>query len=72
VAAARKATVRTRGRVAYVITRDGPEPADERRHPIDHEHYVERQLRAVAEPVLQLLGEDWGDVSGARKQLSLF
>ena len=72
VAAARKIPGKTRGRVAYVVTRDGPEPAEDRRHPIDYEHYVERQLRAVAEPVLLLLGQDWDDVSGARKQLSLF
>jgi len=63
---------KTHGRVAYVVTSDGPEPASDLRHPIDHEHYVERQLRAVAEPVLLLLGQDFDDVSGARKQLSLF
>jgi DNA polymerase-2 len=72
VAAARKMAGKRRGRVAYVITTDGPEPADDRRHPIDHEHYVERQLRAVAEPVLALLGQDFDDISGSRKQLSLF
>jgi DNA polymerase-2 len=72
VAAARKMARTRRGRVAYVITTDGPEPADERRHPIDHEHYVERQLRAVAEPVLALLGQDFADVTGSSKQLSLF
>jgi DNA polymerase-2 len=72
VAAARKMTGKTRGRVAYVMTTDGPEPALDRRHPIDHEHYVEKQLRAVAEPVLALLGQAFDDVSGSGKQLSLF
>ena len=72
VAAARKIPGKTRGRVAYVVTSDGPEPADDRRHPIDYEHYVERQLRAVAEPVLALLGQDFDDATGSRKQLSLF
>jgi DNA polymerase-2 len=72
VAAARKIPGKTRGRVAYVVTTDGPEPASDRRHPFDYEHYVERQLRAVAEPVLTLLGQDFDDASGARKQLSLF
>ena len=62
----------TRGRVAYVITTAGPEPAGERRHAIDHEHYVEKQLRPVAEPVLALLGQDFDDASGGKKQLSLF
>ena len=72
VAAARKMGGKTRGRVAYVITTDGPEPADDRRHPIDHEHYVDKQLRAVAEPVLALLGQDFADVTGSGKQLPLF
>jgi DNA polymerase-2 len=72
VAAARKMAGKRRGRVAYVITTDGPEPADDRRHPIDHEHYVDKQLRPVAEPVLGLLGQDFADASGSRKQLSLF
>jgi DNA polymerase-2 len=72
VAAARKMPGKTRGKVAYVVTTGGPEPAGDLRHPIDYEHYVERQLRAVAEPVLQLLGQDFDDASGAKKQLSLF
>jgi DNA polymerase-2 len=72
VAAARKMAGKRRGRVAYVITTDGPEPTDDRRHPIEHEQYVERQLRAVAEPVLLLLGQDFADVVGSTKQLSLF
>ena len=72
MAAARKIPGKTRGRVAYVVTSDGPEPSEDRRHPIDYEHYLDRQLRAVAEPVLLLLGQDFGDVSGSRKQLSLF
>ncbi len=72
VAAARKMEGKRRGRVAYVITTAGPEPADDQRHPVDHEHYVEKQLRPVAEPVLTLLGQDFDDVTGSRKQLSLF
>ena len=72
VAAARKQAGKRGGRVAYVITTDGPEPADDQRHPLDHEHYVEKQVGAVAEPVLALLGQDFADASGSRKQLSLF
>jgi DNA polymerase-2 len=71
VAAARKMGKR-RGRVAYLITTAGPEPADDRLHPIDHDHYVEKQVRPVAEPVLALLGLDFAEVVGSRRQLSLF
>jgi DNA polymerase-2 len=72
VAAARKMAGKRRGRVAYVVTTAGPEPADDRRHPVDHEHYVEKQLRPVAQPVLSLLGLDFGELVGRPGQLSLF
>ncbi|HEY6555232.1 MAG TPA: DNA polymerase II, partial [Vicinamibacteria bacterium] len=72
VAAARKAEGGARRRIAYVVTRDGPEPADARRHPFDHEHYVQKQVRPVAEPVLHLLGLDFEEVVGEKRQLSLF
>ncbi len=72
VAAARKMTRATRGRIAYVVTRDGPEPLRERQSPIDYEHYVEKQVRPVAEPVLALLGLDFPRVVGDDRQLSLF
>ena len=36
VAAARKMGRRTRGRIAYLVTVAGPEPADERKNAIDH------------------------------------
>jgi DNA polymerase-2 len=72
VAAARKMTQRGRGRIAYVVTVAGPEPARERRSAIDYEHYVEKQVRAVAEPVLALLGQDFAKVVGDDRQLSLF
>jgi DNA polymerase-2 len=72
VAAARKMTRHGRGRIAYVVTVAGPEPARERRSAIDYEHYVEKQVRAVAEPVLALLGQDFAEVVGDARQLRLF
>ena len=72
VAAARKMDRKTRGRIAYVMTTAGPEPADEQRSPIDHEHYVDKQVRPVAEPVLALLGLSFEEVVGDPRQLRLF
>jgi DNA polymerase II len=72
VAAARKMDGKKGGRIAYVMTFDGPEPVRERQGPIDHEHYVEKQVRPVAEPVLALLGLDFAKVVGDDRQLSLF
>jgi DNA polymerase II len=59
-----------RGRVAYVITTAGPRPAGDARAPLDYEHYLGRQIGAVAEPVLSLLGLDMERVLG--RQLRLF
>jgi DNA polymerase-2 len=72
VAAARKMARRHGPVIAYVITLDGPEPADERRGQIDYEHYVQKQIRAVSEPVLRLLGVDFDSIIGKGGQMSLF
>ena len=43
-----------------------------RSHPIDYQHYVEKQLRPIAEPVLAQLGLDFAKVIGDDRQLDLF
>ena len=58
--------------IDYVITVEGPEPAAEREHRIDHEHYIERQIRPVAEPVLAITRRDFGEVRRNERQLELF
>ena len=58
--------------ISYVMTTGGPEPADERFHPIDHEHYVQKQVRPVAEPVLGVLDLDFDRAIGDEHQLDLF
>jgi len=72
VAAARQVPGKRRGRVAYVITTAGPEPVETRTSPIDHEHYLEKQLRPVAEPVLALLDLEFDHLAGKARQLDLF
>ncbi len=71
VAAARKSRLRSRV-VSYLITVAGPEPLDALEHPPDREHYVDKQVRPVAEPVLAALGLDFDRVVGDDDQLSLF
>ena len=71
VAAARKSA--STGRVvAYVMTKGGPEPVDALRSEPDREHYLDRQVRPVAEPVLAALGLDFDQVVGDDRQLALF
>jgi DNA polymerase-2 len=72
VRAARKMTGPLPDVVAYVITVAGPEPVDAVGHELDYEHYVEKQLRPIAEPVLELLGKDFDALTGRGHQLGLF
>ena len=72
VAAARKLKAQPGALIDYVITRNGPEPANERESPLDYEHYVDKQIRPIATPILDLLGERFEKVIGDDTQLELF
>ena len=71
VAAARKSAAADRV-VSYVVTVAGPEPLDALHHEPDREHYLDRQVRPVAEPVLGALGLKFDQVVGDDRQLELF
>lgn len=71
VVAARKSTQPLGRLISYVITTAGPEPVDNVQHPLDREHYVEKQVKAVAEPVLATLGLDFERVIGDSRQMDL-
>ncbi len=58
--------------VSYVITTQGAELLAERQHPLDREHYLERQIRPVATPVLEVLGLEFSRVIGDDRQIALF
>ncbi len=72
VAAARRTGARSGELVTYVMTAAGPEPADGRSSPLDYEHYLEKQVRPVADPVLEILGLDFAELAGGARQLGLF
>ena len=58
--------------VRYIVTEQGPELESELMHPPDREHYVQKQIRPVAEPVLEALGLVFAQVIGDDRQISLF
>ncbi len=72
VAAARKLSHKPGRVISYVMTKAGAEPAEEQRHEIDHEHYVQKQIRPVAEPVLAIHRLDFDKAIGDDAQLELF
>ena len=71
VAAARKSASSDRV-VSYVMTVAGPEPLDALVNKPDREHYLDKQVRPVAEPVLAALGLDFDRAVGDDRQLTLF
>jgi DNA polymerase-2 len=72
VAAARKSTQPPSRMVSYIVTTAGPEPIDNRHSPIDREHYVLKQVKPVAEPVLEILGLNFERVIGDSRQIDLY
>jgi DNA polymerase-2 len=72
VAAARKSTLAPGRLISYVMTTAGAEPLDNVRHPLDREHYVLKQVKPVAEPVLETLGLDFERVIGDSRQYDLY
>jgi DNA polymerase II len=71
VAAARKSSQSAGRSIRYLMTTAGAEPLDNLQHPIDREHYVDKQIKPVAEPVLEALGLEFERVIGDARQFDL-
>jgi DNA polymerase II len=71
VAAARKSNQAPGRSIRYLVTTAGAEPLDNLHHPVDREHYVEKQVKPVAEPVLEALGLKFERVIGDARQFDL-
>jgi len=59
------------GTVYYVITKRGPIPVELKHTDIDYDHYIEKQLKPIADSVLSLLGESFDSIVQSN-QLSFF
>lgn len=59
------------GTVYYVITKRGPIPVELKHSDIDYDHYIEKQLKPIADSVLSLLGESFDSIVQS-DQLSFF
>ncbi|MFT6925249.1 MAG: DNA polymerase-2 [Psychromonas sp.] len=58
-----------RGRIAYLITVNGPEPADYLQSEIDYQHYIDKQLKPIAEAILPLLGKNFDEMISDQMRL---
>ncbi|MBE4617420.1 DNA polymerase II [Vibrio navarrensis] len=59
-----------KGLIEYLITVNGPEPRDYRSSAIDYQHYIDKQLKPVANAILPFIDMDFDQL--AAPQLGLF
>lgn len=59
------------GTVYYVITRRGPIPIELKHSDIDYQHYIDKQLKPIADSILSLLGKSFDNIVQTG-QLSFF
>ncbi len=57
--------------IYYAITQRGPIPIELKHNDFDYDHYIEKQLKPIADSVLALLGKNFDDIVG-NDQLSFF
>jgi DNA polymerase-2 len=56
--------------ISYVITVNGPEPIEYLTSQIDYEHYVDKQIKPIAEGILPFIGLSFEDMTS--QQMGLF
>ncbi len=61
-AKAAKMINRTYGSIEYVITRRGPIPIELPHKDIDHEHYIDKQIKPIADSALALIGKSFDQI----------
>ncbi|MFP4400807.1 MAG: DNA polymerase II [Candidatus Woesearchaeota archaeon] len=72
VKAARKLDKLDSNIIKYVITVDGPEPIQDVRHSIDYDHYIEKQIKPIADTVLVFFDTNFDDLMKGTTQKNLF
>ena len=59
-----------KGRIQYLFTLNGPEPKDYLSSPIDYQHYIDKQLKPIADAILPFIGLDFESIIAP--QIGLF
>jgi DNA polymerase II len=63
---------RNTGSIQYLITKRGPIPIELKHDDVDYKHYIEKQLKPIADSVLILLGKTFDSIVDSSNQLSFF
>jgi len=72
VKAARMLDKLTSSLIQYVMTVEGPEPIEKLTHKPDYEHYIEKQIKPIADTILFVYGKNFDDILRNSTQSSLF
>ena len=72
VKAARKLKKLEGNIIEYFITLDGPEPVIIRTHKLDYNHYIDKQIKPIANSILDLFNLNLDEVLSGEKQQTLF
>ena len=59
-----------KGTIAYVMTLTGPEPMEYLSSAIDYDHYIEKQIKPIADAILPFVGLSFDQI--VDKQMGLF
>ncbi len=58
--------------IDYVVTLNGPEPLGYATAPIDYDHYIDKQIKPIADSVLGFYGTSFDDLLKGSSQTTLF
>ncbi len=72
VKAARQLKTLTSSLIQYLMTVEGPEPIEKLKHRPDYTHYIDKQLRPIADTILSVYGKSFEDILKNSTQSTLF
>jgi len=55
--------------IKYYITKNGPQPVEKLTAPLDYEHYIDSQLRPIADSILEWTGTDFDRLVSGQQDL---
>lgn len=55
-----------KGHISYIITTNGPEAVEYLSSPIDYHHYIEKQIRPIAEGILPFIDVSYDEIVNAQ------
>lgn len=71
IKAARKLGRELPGIIEYVMTLDGPEPIEKRTSKIDYDHYIDKQIKPIADSIISFQDKNFDDLISKHKQTGL-